>query len=150
MPSKIGGFNNSIPIDLKEWQWLGDVLRAVVKEGDGDERILPHGEQQYYRSFAGAVEELSLQGLEEVVPYQLRHSGPSSDIAAKRRTLAEVKERGDWCTDSSLKRYQKGGRLGDQANRLTKQQQDHGRECAAKLEDVLCQRLPPVPRPNWR
>ena len=51
--------------------------------------------------------------LEKVVesPYQCRHGGPSRDRLVKLRTLAEIKKRGRWDTDSSVRIYEKAGRI---------------------------------------
>jgi hypothetical protein len=42
-----------------------------------------------------------------VVPYSFRHAGASHDLVTKERTTAEVKARGRWRSDSSLRRYGK-------------------------------------------
>ncbi len=43
-------------------------------------------------------------------PYVLRHSGPSDDHLTGTRTLDEIKKRGRWAADSSVRRYTKGAR----------------------------------------
>ena len=44
-------------------------------------------------------------------PYQFRHGGPSHDVARKKRTLGQVRVRGCWMVEASVRRYQKSGRL---------------------------------------
>ena len=39
--------------------------------------------------------------------YSLRHGGASDDFLTKRRTLPEIKHRGRWRADSSVRRYTK-------------------------------------------
>ena len=46
-----------------------------------------------------------------VVPYQCRHSGASHDRATNLRPLFEVQKRGQWKSNKSVMRYEKGGRL---------------------------------------
>ena len=59
------------------------------------------------------LEEMKLQKVGPIIPYQARHSGASSDVASGRRTVHETKLRGRWQADASLRRYQKGGRLNE-------------------------------------
>ena len=40
-------------------------------------------------------------------PYTLRHSGASNDFLFKRRTVEEIKSRGRWKSDVSVKWYMK-------------------------------------------
>ena len=47
----------------------------------------------------------------KMVPYQVRHSGPSWDALQKTRTLAEIQKRGCWVSARSVVRYEKGGRI---------------------------------------
>ena len=39
--------------------------------------------------------------------YRLRHGGASHDAAARLRTIAEIKRRGRWASDNSVRRYEK-------------------------------------------
>ena len=48
-----------------------------------------------------------------IVPYQLRHSGPSIDRSRDCRTQAEAQKRGRWRTAKSLTRYWKRARMGN-------------------------------------
>ena len=42
--------------------------------------------------------------------YSLRHGGASDDFLTRRRTLPEIKHRGRWLADSSVRRYTKSAR----------------------------------------
>ena len=55
--------------------------------------------------------ELELQRLGELQPYRLRHGGASHDYSSKLRDLAAIQMRGRWRSQSSVRRYEKGGRL---------------------------------------
>ena len=77
------------------------------------------------------------------VPYQARHSGASIDRLKEVRTLGEVQKRGRWMSHKSVARYEKGGRLGEQMNRLPKALQEHLGRCLSGLADFVSGRLPP-------
>ena len=49
---------------------------------------------------------------------QLRHTGPSMDIATGKRSIEGVRARGRWRSDRSCLRYAKEGRVGEQLQRL--------------------------------
>ena len=67
------------------------------------------------RRFLNAAAEI---GLPHVMLYQLRHSGASLDTALRFRNIQQVQQRGRWAAFSSVRRYEKGGRLAEQANQL--------------------------------
>ena len=76
------------------------------------------------------------------VPYHMRHSGASSDLVLALRGLQDVKRRGRWRADSSLLRYTKGGRLGDQFARLNLKVQGNCETCHSAIGEILRGRLP--------
>ena len=43
--------------------------------------------------------------------YALRHGGASEDLLSRQRSISDVKARGGWTSDSSLRRYPKASRL---------------------------------------
>ena len=53
-----------------------------------------------------------------ITAYSLRHGGASHDLLRRARPLAEVKRRGRWLSDSSLKRYSKETKLIEVVSRL--------------------------------
>ena len=73
---------------------------------------------QLAAAFKRSVDALGLQALGPPTLYHCRHGGPSADLAAKRRTMKETKLRGRWGDDRSVRRYVRGGRIGEQLNRL--------------------------------
>jgi hypothetical protein len=54
------------------------------------------------------------------VLYQVRHSGPSFDRLHQHRSILEVKSRGRWTSDSSVRRYEAHARLSQEFARLPK------------------------------
>ena len=61
--------------------------------------------------------------------YVLRHSGPSADRLNDRRPELEVKIRGRWKGDRSLKRYEKGGRVLEVLSRCTTKMKAFAARC---------------------
>ena len=83
------------------------------------------------------VKELALEGLGPPVPYQLRHSGASSDRSSGLRSLDEIRKRGRWRSIASVDRYEKGGRVAEQLNRLAPGTQQYLKQCLEGLPDFL-------------
>ena len=67
-------------------------------------------------AFNEAVESQGIEGQPSL--YVLRHSGASDDLLSCRRSLTEIKARGRWVTDSSLRRYAKATKLQQNLNQL--------------------------------
>eukprot|EP00973_Karenia_brevis_P006482 882223-Karenia_brevis.AAC.1 len=64
-----------------------------------------------------ACRDLKLEALKPTL-YSLRHGGASEDILRRRRSVQEVKRRGRWTSDASLKRYAKEARLLSEISKL--------------------------------
>ena len=71
------------------------------------------------------------------VVYSLRHGGASHDLLHQRRTVAEVKMRGRWHSDASVRRYGKLARAMKEANRLLPSTKKYGELVLAKLNKYL-------------
>ena len=63
----------------------------------------------------------------------IRHSGPSYDRCHRLRSLLEIKARGRWAADSSLRRYEQHGRLNQEFHRLPQATQ----KLVMKLEEQM-------------
>lgn len=108
-PDKVGVFDNSLPIDVKSFQFMGEMLlQAAAKCSRPQELIFKFTMDEFRKSFQEAGAAL---GLEAVHPYQLRHGGATNDLAAGVRDFQGVKSRGRWKTDQSVRRYAKTGRI---------------------------------------
>eukprot|EP00973_Karenia_brevis_P061169 8506542-Karenia_brevis.AAC.1 len=82
---------------------------------------------KYESHFRDAVRDLKLADL-CVSPHVWRHTGASTDLMKKSRSIKDVKKRGRWASDSSVSRYAKPAILLQQAAKLSVHQQ---RMCAA-------------------
>lgn len=116
-PDKVGVYDNSIPIDQKEVQWVGnELLRMKRKLHSQDDKIFVFTMEDFRGKFAQAGASL---GIENLHPYQLRHGGATEDLTSKRRDHPQVKARGRWMTDQSVRRYAKIGRVQALLNKLS-------------------------------
>ena len=57
------------------------------------------------------LQDIQWLGLQDIVPYQTRHSGPSIDRSRGDRTAEEVRKRGRWKSHRSVQRYEKAAKL---------------------------------------
>ena len=71
------------------------------------------------------------------MPYQWRHSGPSADIEAKRRTAEQVQKRGRWQVARTVQRYERHSRLGLTWASIEPAMRRHMLECGARLAEVF-------------
>ena len=71
--------------------------------------------------------------------YQLRHSGPSHDKARNLRSFLEIKLRGRWLSNSSLRRYDKEVRDVQQLGSLEPRVRQQALRVLARLQARLRQ-----------
>ena len=70
-------------------------------------------------------------------PHDLRHAGASDDLLSGHRALGEVKERGRWAADGSVRRYAKRTRMQTKINELDEELRDFGQYVNSHLCEVL-------------
>ena len=68
-------------------------------------------------------------------PYRLRHGGASRDFARKLRSLESIQQRGRWKSQSSLRRYQKGGPASATSRSATKGRTGRRKNCQTSCVD---------------
>ena len=106
--SKVGEFDDGVTMDMAKLQWFGPwLLRQSLRRPKGA-KLFSLGYPEMSKMFQKAMEEW---GLKDATMYRLRHGGASHDIVHGHRHIVEVKKRGRWSTDQSLKRYAKAVRL---------------------------------------
>ena len=74
-------------------------------------------------------------------------SGPSADVLHHRRTLNQVKKRGRWMTDSSVRRYEKSAKTMSLSAGLNPELVVYLQKCVKALPQVLLRNQPPLPPP---
>jgi hypothetical protein len=85
-----------------------------------------------------------------LVPYILRHSGVTVDRAENARSTEECQKRGRWKHPSSMRRYEKAGRLGDSWRLLSVAMQTHCKQMKAKLPEIVAGGARPPRLPEHR
>ena len=105
--SKVGLSDESLLLDSMMMPWLGSELMALQSPGPF---LFNLNYTELVTAWKQSLVDLGLQPHHAVL-YQLRHSGPSHDRFHQHRTIVEIKARGRWTSDSSLRRYEAHGRL---------------------------------------
>ena len=112
---KTGITDESVLIDMDDW--LLPALQALRETRPLEAPLWTFSLDEVREMFARAVERLDAGGVQAHL-YGLRHGGASHDLLTRRRTLLEVKFRGRWSSDTSLKRYAKATRLQKEMEKL--------------------------------
>ena len=69
--------------------------------------------------------------------YALRHGGASHDFLMQTRSLVEIKKRGRWGSDLSVKRYQKASRALAELKKVPKATQALGHHVEQHLAELF-------------
>jgi integrase len=118
-PSKVGLTDESLLLDSPEVKYLGKALMKI--------RNLCPNLSLFQISYSNLLNhwKAALVGLglkeDYAVPHQLRHSGASWDRMKRHRPLLEIKLRGRWASDTSLKRYENHARIAQLYEKLPKE-----------------------------
>ena len=108
IPGKTGIFDDAVVVDLDRFLW--PALASLRATRQDFEPLWDFTRDQLCTAFMQAFSHLGLSHLSPHL-YGLRHGGASDDLLRRRRPHSEVKARGRWASDSSLKRYGKAARL---------------------------------------
>jgi hypothetical protein len=98
--------------------FAGTALMHAKADAASLSRAFPISLAVFERKFSEASKALNLNRL-MCTPHCLRHGGPSTDFALGFRSLSSIQRRGRWHAASSVKRYEKAGRLNKQVAHLT-------------------------------
>ena len=134
--SKVGSFNDSIVLDHPKRQWLGIWLGRLAKQV-GPHVLLFGFSYHAWATTAKAAAELVGLVVFNPTLYMVRHPGPSIDVAEKTRTLAEVKTRDRWASDTSVRRYEKHNQLTKQWHMLSAKAQQFSLSVLAHIPNLL-------------
>ena len=74
---------------------------------------------------------------EQFTAYAMRHAGPSADRADNVRSAEDVKKRLRVSSDSTVKRYEKAGRLLESLRRLGPKRLAVAQQCESRIAEVL-------------
>jgi hypothetical protein len=137
IPSKVSEFDETMIIDDKAL--IAALAHLWPKwPGPGDTPVTGVDMARFTHLFHRAQNLLLLPrdlGVQQM--YVFRHSGASADWITNRRSRQAINDRGRWASDSSLRRYQKGGRVAEQFNRCSPDLQRYALHCLTSLPTVL-------------
>eukprot|EP00930_Biecheleria_cincta_P053049 TRINITY_DN38396_c0_g1_i1.p2 TRINITY_DN38396_c0_g1~~TRINITY_DN38396_c0_g1_i1.p2 ORF type:complete len:477 (+),score=104.97 TRINITY_DN38396_c0_g1_i1:122-1552(+) len=146
--TKTKGFDEAISLDDARMTFLGPALgrvaarrlahfksRGMSTQEAMLQRLWSFSQAEVLASFQQAGRALGIEFVTKTL-YVLRHGGVSRDIGLKLRSLPEAQRTGNWAVPSSLKHYEKHGRLQWFLHRI-------GRNVRAQGEDFLrsCKRV---------
>ena len=110
-PGKTNEYDHSIALDLERQQWLVAPLLHLCRGRPPTAPIWHFDLRDLQRAVQEAFVHLEVKHLGYTV-YGLRHGGASHDRSMRTRSLLEVQARGAWRAPTSVRRYEKHGRLG--------------------------------------
>ena len=123
LPTKTGGFDETITLDDVRAPWLGQALfkqsqnrlGVLISSGYTREQALiqplwSFTQRHLLKQMKAALSDLQLSWMGQTL-YLLRHGGASRDVALSLRSLPDVMRRGRWAHIESVRHYEKHGRL---------------------------------------
>ena len=131
--SKTGQFNDSVMMDDERIAFLEVVWLALAKPADLT-LMWDFDYHDFLAAFKRAAKELRVP---TTCPYQMRHSGPSIDLADGRRSIAEAQRRGRWAQPRSMGRYERRARLAAEWAKVPEEARRQCEGAAARLEAVV-------------
>ena len=124
--TKTGFYDETVILDDSQAPWLGARLHELgqaklqeageVGEDEDEVELWSFNPRTFLSEWREAVASLGLEFCLET-PYQSRHGGASRDYLEKRRSAVEIQLRGHWASTSSMRIYNKPGRLQQSINR---------------------------------
>jgi len=133
--SKVGLMDEVAPFDLEQHRRLEGSFR-FLSSGDPEAPMVEESQVDVGRLVAEGAKRAGLQRM-NLVPYSARHSGPSADRATGVRSLLEIKKRGRWGADASVRRYEQGGRILEELHKLTPAVRQRAVMAELRIADVL-------------
>ena len=142
VPSKQGKFNLSVVLDHPKRQWLTKLLlthRANRIAQCGASAPLFHTTMTVWRRhFLQVADGL---GISIRTLYCLRHAGASDCFLSQARTLAEIKRRGHWENDRSVKRYEQAAASRAMVNGWTLRLREHLELCHEHWQQIMTKQI---------
>ena len=111
--SKVGLSDESMLLDSPMIPWLGKALQTIA----GPTFLLDISYSLLVKHWKSSLEAMGLDP-SHCVLYQLRHSGPSHDRHQRLRSALEVKQRGRWACDATVRRYEAHARISQEFHNL--------------------------------
>ena len=138
-PSKTVQFDESLILNTKSRPWLGALVVAQKRRRGPGRLLVETTLLEWSRMFKACAHTL---GVEEAPLHVLRHSGASEDHLRGLRPLDEIRKRGRWAAEASVRRYEKSARALHQAAKLPNHLQAHCRRCELVAPHVFAKQMP--------
>ncbi len=103
--AKLGDFDESVVIDRADLPWF-DRFLGMLRRRPPRRTIWDFTQAQRSAQTQRLAALARLEAL-KVDTYSLRHGGACTDALEGRRPLREIKKRGRWWSDASVRRFQK-------------------------------------------
>ena len=115
--TKTGTFDDSIILDSEYTSSFSPLWRTLTEGRVGTDPLFRFKQEGYSKLVKEAFVAVGGAALAPVA-YSCRQGGPAWDRYRKFRTVAEVKSRGRWLSDRSLRRYEKHSKLAQAMGRI--------------------------------
>jgi hypothetical protein len=135
-PSKTGYWDETIMMDEASGLAFLNPFFDVLTESNPQSCLWPFSHRRLVQAFATCSQELGLGQLQCCL-YALRHAGASSDFLTGARSLLDIKSRGRWTSDASLRRYQKAAVAQRQLALMPEPVQQMAARAAESLETLF-------------
>jgi len=145
-PSKTKEFDETLSLDLPRYEFLGYALARLIKGRKPHEALFRFDMREMAEAMRDAGRSIGVRY--PVLPYQLRHTGASTDFATGDRNLESIRRRGRWRAEQSVRRYEKGSQLTRLLRDLPAPARGFCIESARALPGVLSRRLVPLRLPG--
>ena len=146
VPTKVGAFDDCISVSSAAFPWLTTAMEDLKASRKNEPMLWTFEMETLRRVFSAAVFALALPP--DTCLYQLRHGGASHDLATSARSFEEVRSRGRWMTDSSVRRYSKVGILQRYVSTLPAAALEYGERAGPALEAAIYGSEDPMPLPG--
>ena len=132
--SKAGQFDDSVLLDSRDRPWMGDLMLSWKRSKAPRQQLATFTMSEWGAEFKQCCEIL---GLPPCHLYVLRHSGPSDDFLRNNRSMTQIKRRGRWSQDQTVRKYEKAARSLAQMSQWPVSLLDHLQFCEKHVADIL-------------
>ena len=143
--NKSGEFDESVLMDWGITEQISPLLQELAA------RKPKQSAWSFHRAelTAAFVEAARLGGVGHLEPqlYSLRHGGASADALRRTRSTGEIKKRGRWKSDTSLRRYEKAALSLREEQRVGSMAAAYGAAVEAQLGELLLGTIKPLVPP---
>jgi len=141
-------FDESVIFDREELMTgMCAALRSLMRGKPKGAKLFSLTYASYVQNFHQLAEISGVSALQPH-PYALRHGGASDDYLTKKLDLEGVRRKGRWRSFSSVRRYEKSGRVAAEVQRLPVKTRAYALRNEARLNRVLAKSVVPEPPPD--